>query len=201
MYDNFILADEDSIFAKNAHDLALYKHFVQHLSKKMPTFGDDLMHAAIGIAGEAGELLDAVKKTWVYNKVLDRANVVEELGDLNFYMQHLQNLLQISDDEIVEANIAKLRKRYAEGYSDKAAQERVDKLEETAGVDNYMATIAAAIAGPVPGGSFEELYKAAGVPISASWRAELEAIKTVQLTGTEIAALLNEETQDGNIPF
>lgn len=37
---------------------------------------------ATGVSGEAGELLDAVKKSVVYKKPLDRENVVEELGDL-----------------------------------------------------------------------------------------------------------------------
>lgn len=36
----------------------------------------DLIHAVLGISGEAGELLDAVKKFSIYNKPLDRENVV-----------------------------------------------------------------------------------------------------------------------------
>ena len=86
------------------------------------------LHMAVGIAGEAGELLDAVKKAAIYRKPIDRANVVEELGDLEFYMEGLRQGLGITRQEVLDHNIAKLSKRYNSGtYSDKHAQERADK--------------------------------------------------------------------------
>lgn len=86
------------------------------------------LHMAVGIAGEAGELLDAVKKATIYRKPIDRANVVEELGDLEFYMEGLRQGLGITRQEVLDHNIAKLSKRYSSGtYSDKHAQERADK--------------------------------------------------------------------------
>lgn len=93
------------------------------------TAGDaHLMHMAIGVSGEAGELLDAIKKRVIYRKDLDRENVLEELGDLEFYMEGLRQGLGITREECLAANIAKLGKRY-EGltYSDQSAQERADK--------------------------------------------------------------------------
>jgi len=86
------------------------------------------IHMAIGVAGEAGELLDAVKKSAIYNKPIDRANVIEELGDIEFYLQGLRVQLKITRRECLEANIAKLSKRY-EGlkYSNESAQLRADK--------------------------------------------------------------------------
>lgn len=85
---------------------------------------------AVGVSGEAGELLDAIKKVAVYRKPVDRANVVEELGDLEFYMEGLRQGLGITREETLLANINKLSKRY-EGlkYSDSAAQTRADKQE------------------------------------------------------------------------
>jgi hypothetical protein len=55
-------------------------------------------------------------------------NVIEELGDLEFYMEQLRQALLLSREETLAANIAKLSKRY-EGlnYSDAAAQARADK--------------------------------------------------------------------------
>lgn len=87
----------------------------------------NLLHMAVGISGEAGELLDAIKKHVIYNKPLDTENVVEELGDIMFYMEGLMQDLSISGEECIEQNIKKLEVRYAQGYSDKAAQERQDK--------------------------------------------------------------------------
>jgi len=89
-------------------------------------------HMATGISGEAGELLDAIKKNVIYRKPLDHENVIEELGDLEFYMEGLRQGLGITREETLTHNIAKLSKRY-EGlkYSDAAAKERADKEKES----------------------------------------------------------------------
>ena len=89
----------------------------------------ELLHAAIGICGEASELLDAIKKHVIYGKVLDRANVVEELGDIEFYLQMMRTALGVGVDEITKANVAKLSRRYPIGYTDQAAIERKDKQD------------------------------------------------------------------------
>lgn len=87
-----------------------------------------LLHMAIGISGEAGELIDAVKKSAIYNKPIDRLNVIEELGDLEFYMEGLRQGLNINRDETLESNIKKLGTRYENlKYTDQAAQNRADK--------------------------------------------------------------------------
>jgi len=88
----------------------------------------DLWHGATGVVGEAGELIDAVKKHVIYNKPLDLINVIEELGDLEFYMEQIRQNLGITREETLGGNIAKLSKRY-EGlkYSDAGAQARADK--------------------------------------------------------------------------
>lgn len=92
--------------------------------------GKDLMHAAFGIFGEAGELCDAIKKAIIYNKPLDMDNMIEELGDLEFYLQQLRTRLSISRRQCLKANIAKLNKRYPQGnYSDADAQARADKAK------------------------------------------------------------------------
>jgi NTP pyrophosphatase (non-canonical NTP hydrolase) len=90
-----------------------------------------MMHAALGICGEAGELADAIKKRYVYGKPLDVQNVIEELGDLRFYMEAVMNLLGIGDQEVLQANANKLAVRYKSlTYSDVAAVERADKVGE-----------------------------------------------------------------------
>lgn len=88
----------------------------------------DLLHMVVGVAGEAGELVDAIKKHVIYNKPVDRDNVVEELGDLEFYMERIRQRLSITRQETIHANVNKLSKRYATmTYSDSAAQQRADK--------------------------------------------------------------------------
>jgi NTP pyrophosphatase (non-canonical NTP hydrolase) len=91
----------------------------------------ELWHMATGISGEAGELLDAVKKHVIYNKPLDVENAIEEVGDLLFYIEGMCQLLNITMEEAKQKNIAKLMVRYSGGtYSDTAAQERADKQGE-----------------------------------------------------------------------
>lgn len=87
-----------------------------------------LLHMAVGVAGEAGELIDALKRHAIYGKALDRDNVIEELGDLEFYLEGIRQSLDISRDRVIESNIAKLRKRFPEGsYTNHAAIQRADK--------------------------------------------------------------------------
>lgn len=70
-----------------------------------------LTHMSIGICGEAGELLDVIKKRTIYRKPLDRVKVVEELGDLEFYMEGLRQWLGITRDETIIAIMTKLSVR------------------------------------------------------------------------------------------
>lgn len=86
-----------------------------------------LLHMAVGIAGEAAELLDAVVK-YVEGDRLDIDNCIEELGDIEFYMEGFRDALSFTRKNILDANIEKLSVRYdGLNYSDQAAQDRADK--------------------------------------------------------------------------
>ena len=88
----------------------------------------NLWHLATGVVGEAGELIDAVKKHVIYNKPLDIENVIEELGDIEFYMEGLRQEVGVTREQCLQANIDKLGVRYKGlTYSDKSAQDRADK--------------------------------------------------------------------------
>jgi NTP pyrophosphatase (non-canonical NTP hydrolase) len=87
-----------------------------------------LLHMLLGLSGEVGELIDGIKKQVIYRQPLDGDNVLEELGDIEFYLEGIRQGLNLTRDEIVRANIAKLTIRYAsQKYSDLAAQQRADK--------------------------------------------------------------------------
>lgn len=115
-----------------------YTEFVRALVKpgeviaeEMTPDGAHLLHMAVGVAGEAGELLDAIKKMVIYNKPLDLANVIEELGDLEFYMEGIRQRLSIHRDLVISKNVMKLGERYKSlSYSDQAAQDRADKADK-----------------------------------------------------------------------
>ena len=73
---------------------------------------DQLMHAILGLADESGELIGPLKKHLFYDKSLDYANLQEEAGDLAWFLNLLIHALGTSWDSVLEANIAKLEKRY-----------------------------------------------------------------------------------------
>jgi len=89
-----------------------------------------ILHAAVGIAGEAGEILDGVKKSWIYGKPEDAANILEECGDALFYIVALLQQYGFTLADAQAANVAKLQKRYPDGYSDADAITRKDKIDE-----------------------------------------------------------------------
>lgn len=104
--------------------------FAEHVSRLFVKPTDPtgrMVHAAMGVSGEAGELIDAIKKTWIYGKPLDRENVLEESGDLLFYLQALLTECGFTLDDAMQHNVVKLAKRYPTGYSDSAAIARADK--------------------------------------------------------------------------
>jgi NTP pyrophosphatase (non-canonical NTP hydrolase) len=101
-----------------------------------------LQHMAIGVAGEAGELLDAIKKKTIYQGPLDVANVIEELGDLEFYLEGIRAALGITREITIVGNITKLSKRYQSPqwhqslqYSNQQAQARADKIDPAEAVN------------------------------------------------------------------
>lgn len=85
------------------------------------------LHGAIGISGESGELIDAIKKVAMYGKPMDFENIKEELGDLCWYMTLVMSAIGTNWAEVFQNNHDKLEKRYPSGFTEKAAQERADK--------------------------------------------------------------------------
>jgi len=88
-----------------------------------------LLHAMIGLCTESGEFQDMVKKHIFYGKEIDKVNLIEELGDLMWYMAVAADELGVSFEEIMEKNAAKLAARYKGGFSEKKATNRNLKTE------------------------------------------------------------------------
>lgn len=86
-----------------------------------------MMHAAMGISGEVGELIDVIKKHILYGKELDTKHLLEESGDVMWYFSILFDTLGTSFEEIMAINNAKLKKRYPQGFTEANALERLDK--------------------------------------------------------------------------
>lgn len=89
----------------------------------------DILHSAVGISGEAGELLDHIKKVVWQRHDLDCNYIVKELGDILFYLMSMCNCVGTDIDEVCRLNIEKLTKRYPDGVFDK--ERSIHRNEET----------------------------------------------------------------------
>jgi NTP pyrophosphatase (non-canonical NTP hydrolase) len=85
-----------------------------------------LVWTALGLAGEAGEVADTVKKAIFHQHGVDREILIKELGDVLWYVAALCTQLHVTMSEVMDRNILKLMARYPDGYSSDASQARVD---------------------------------------------------------------------------
>jgi NTP pyrophosphatase (non-canonical NTP hydrolase) len=74
---------------------------------------DRLTLIALGLAGESGEVADIIKTIAWQGRSLDRDHLIEELGDVRWYLELMAAELGISMEEIEAINQEKLTKRYA----------------------------------------------------------------------------------------
>ncbi len=96
-----------------------YKKFVD-AGCALDTFEDTprerLLLSGMGLAGESGEVCDMIKKTAFHGAEMDRDDLVKELGDILWYYTLLLHLEGMTMDQIKEANVRKLCKRYPDLY-------------------------------------------------------------------------------------
>lgn len=117
-----------------------------------------LNHVVIGLAGEVGELASQIQKAVYYGKPLDKTNMIEELGDVMWYVALACNALGVDLGNVMTRNIEKLRARYPEKWSEEnAAEENRDKAKE-------LAALVAENHGKAVGQQIEEKWNNPDVP-------------------------------------
>ena len=85
-----------------------------------------LVWNALGLAGEAGEVAELVKKGILHQHGLDHDRLKNELGDVLWYAAALCTRLGVDMGEVMQANIDKLLERYPNGFSATDSKRRVD---------------------------------------------------------------------------
>ena len=83
-----------------------------------------LNHAAMGMVTESAEFVDALKKMFFYGKQVDTTNLVEELGDLCWYIAIACDELGVSLEQVMDINIRKLQKRFPDKFTEEKALNR-----------------------------------------------------------------------------
>ena len=81
---------------------------------------------AIGLAGEAGEVCDLIKKGVLHRHGLDLAKLRKEIGDTCWYLAAICTTNNLSLAAIMDENIRKLLERYPDGYNSTDSVKRVD---------------------------------------------------------------------------
>ena len=76
-----------------------------------------LVIAALGLAGEAGEFANMVKKLTAHGHDIPTEKLAEELGDVLWYVAEAATACNLPLGEIAWENVNKLRRRYPEGFS------------------------------------------------------------------------------------
>jgi NTP pyrophosphatase (non-canonical NTP hydrolase) len=86
---------------------------------KYPVIGHGVIYPTLGLTNEAGEVAGKIKKIFRDKDGVISAEQREalkaELGDVLWYISQVCTELDISLDEVAEANIAKLQDRQARG--------------------------------------------------------------------------------------
>jgi NTP pyrophosphatase (non-canonical NTP hydrolase) len=95
--------------------------------------GADIVCVALGMAGEAGEFADLVKKIVYHEHEHDRERLIKEAGDVLWYVTAAAHLLGVDLDLVANRNLRKLEARYPAGFSPEASRERVDQKGQDGG--------------------------------------------------------------------
>lgn len=100
-------------------DLNHYQYAANETSHNTAIGGDILLYPVLGLAGEAGELLNKIKKIYrdsggIYTH--DDCNaVIDELGDVLWYLSEVATQLRIELSVVAERNLLKLASRKQRG--------------------------------------------------------------------------------------
>jgi len=102
-------------------DLKEYQKICDKTAKKdYESPATEILTWGCGIAGEAGDVAGCIKKTFSHGND-QKQGIKENLGDTMWYIAVICNFFKWDMEEILEGNIAKLKKRYPKGFTVKDA--------------------------------------------------------------------------------
>lgn len=108
-------------------------NFQQYQAKTTETAADNGIEILLlGLAGEAGEVCDYMKKVLGHGHELDLVNLQSELGDVLWYLAQICQKTGLDLEMVAVANLAKLAERYPDGFDPERSKNRA---EYSGGVD------------------------------------------------------------------
>ena len=100
------------------HDADIYQLDVLKYAPNYQHYMPNVLYAAIGMCGEAGEVSELVKKYAYHGHTIATEHLARELGDVLWYVSYMADLFGYSLGDIMEMNQDKLAKRYPDGKFD-----------------------------------------------------------------------------------
>ena len=104
-----------------------YQEEVKRTMPKNMERKDRLSMLCMGLSGEKGEVIDHVKKHLYHGHALDQNKIIDEAGDVLWYLTNILTEVGATLEEVQEHNIEKLYGRYPEGFS---AERSINRGEE-----------------------------------------------------------------------
>lgn len=87
---------------------------------------DLILNGVLGLAGESGEVADIVKKHLFQGHELNKDKLLDELGDVLWYIAITSKGIGAGLEEIAEHNVNKLKKRYPKGFETDRSVNRIE---------------------------------------------------------------------------
>ena len=100
--------------AENKDEKVSFDEYQQHAFNLISADGkkDMVLNGVLGLAGEAGECCDIVKKVKFQGHTMDKEHLIEEIGDVLWYVAETASGLGVSLSDVAQYNLDKLHKRY-----------------------------------------------------------------------------------------
>ena len=109
-----------------------YQEFCKLTAKKFDVPEHEIFSWGLGISGEAGDVAGCIKKTF-FHKNDQKQGIRENVGDVMWYASMICNYFGWNLQDILEENLAKLKARYPQGFTEKDASRgntRIDWQED-----------------------------------------------------------------------
>lgn len=100
------------------HDADIYQLDVLKYAPDHHDYLLNVIYAALGMCGEAGEASELIKKYAYHGHTIDTEHLARELGDVLWYVSYMAHLFGYPLGKIMEMNQEKLAKRYPDGKFD-----------------------------------------------------------------------------------
>lgn len=127
VFSGTLIHYDGDAYAEDALKTCMRDYPVMESRLKVPAILD-LFHCISGLVTETGELMDVLKKHAIYGLDVDWTNVMEELGDLQWYVALgsaiTKEKIGIGFTDLQKLNIAKLKDRYAGKFTEEEALNR-----------------------------------------------------------------------------